>query len=127
MIPYVVIIAIVWIILFVALVPAGAAARARVSGPGLTVGAAGQVAAVSDIAITFAVIAALVVLFVWGRLPVEVVAIGAALALWATGVLTLQQSPGRVRRPGRHLHRDAVRRQRGARLRPGSRRGPASS
>ncbi len=41
----------------------------------------------SDIAITFAVIAALVVLFVWGRLPVEVVAIGAALALWATGVL----------------------------------------
>jgi di/tricarboxylate transporter len=46
----------------------------------------------SDIAITFAVIAALVVLFVWGRLPVEVVAIGAALALWATGVITLQQA-----------------------------------
>ena len=46
----------------------------------------------SDIAITFAVIAALVVLFVWGRLPVEVVAIGAALALWATGVITLPQA-----------------------------------
>jgi di/tricarboxylate transporter len=46
----------------------------------------------SDIAITFAVIAALVVLFVWGRLPVEVVAIGAALVLWATGVITLQQA-----------------------------------
>jgi di/tricarboxylate transporter len=46
----------------------------------------------SDVAITFAVIAALVVLFVWGRLPVEVVAIGAALALWATGVLTLEQT-----------------------------------
>ena len=46
----------------------------------------------SDIAITFAVIAALVVLFVWGRLPVEVGAIGAALALWATGVITLQQA-----------------------------------
>ena len=46
----------------------------------------------SDIAITFAVIAAIVVLFVWDRLPVEVVAIGATLVLWATGVLTLQQS-----------------------------------
>jgi di/tricarboxylate transporter len=29
---------------------------------------------------------------VWGRLPVEVVAIGATLVLWATGVLTLEQS-----------------------------------
>lgn len=46
----------------------------------------------SEIAITFAVIAGIVVLFVWGRLPVEVVAIGAALVLWASGVLTLEQS-----------------------------------
>src|SRR5262245_28431741 len=46
----------------------------------------------SDIAITFAVIAAIVALFVWGRLPVEVVAIGATLVLWATGVLTLEQT-----------------------------------
>lgn len=46
----------------------------------------------SEITITFAVIAAIVVLFVWGRLPVEIVAVGAALTLWATGVLTLQQS-----------------------------------
>ena len=46
----------------------------------------------SEIAITFAVIAGIVVLFIWGRLPVEVVAIGAAVALWATGVLTLEQS-----------------------------------
>jgi di/tricarboxylate transporter len=46
----------------------------------------------SEVAITFAVIAAIVVLFVWGRLPVEVVAIGATLVLWATGVLTLEQS-----------------------------------
>jgi di/tricarboxylate transporter len=46
----------------------------------------------SDIAITFAIIGALVALFVWGRFPVEVVGIGAALALWATGVLTLDQS-----------------------------------
>jgi di/tricarboxylate transporter len=46
----------------------------------------------SDIAITFAVLAAIVLLFVWGRLPVEVVAIGAALVLWATGVLTIEQT-----------------------------------
>ncbi|MET0773129.1 MAG: SLC13 family permease [Candidatus Limnocylindrales bacterium] len=44
-----------------------------------------------DITITFAIVAAVVVLFVWGRVPVEVVAVGAALALWATGVLTLDQ------------------------------------
>lgn len=44
-----------------------------------------------DIAITFAVVAAVVVLFVWGRVPVEIVAIGAALTLWATGVLRLDQ------------------------------------
>jgi di/tricarboxylate transporter len=47
---------------------------------------------VSEIGITFAVIGVIVVLFIWGRLPVEVVAIGAALALWATGILTLEQS-----------------------------------
>jgi di/tricarboxylate transporter len=46
----------------------------------------------SEIGITFAVIGVIVVLFIWGRLPVEVVAIGAALALWATGILTLEQS-----------------------------------
>src|SRR5262245_9999906 len=46
----------------------------------------------SDAQITFAVIAGIVALFVWGRLPVEVVAIGAALVLWLTGVLTLEQS-----------------------------------
>ena len=46
----------------------------------------------SDIAITFAVLAAVVVLFIWGRFPVEVIAIGSALVLAATGVLTLEQS-----------------------------------
>src|SRR5262245_50664105 len=46
----------------------------------------------SDAQITFAVIAGIVALFIWGRFPVEVVAVGAALVLWATGVLTLQQS-----------------------------------
>jgi len=49
---------------------------------------------VNEVAITFAVIAAIVVLFVWGRIPVEIVAVGAAVALWATGVLTLQQALG---------------------------------
>ncbi len=34
----------------------------------------------------------IVVLFVWNRRPVEVVAIGASLTLAATGVLTLDQS-----------------------------------
>jgi Na+/H+ antiporter NhaD/arsenite permease-like protein len=45
-----------------------------------------------DITITFAIVAAVVVLFVWGRVPVEVVAVGAAVALWATGVLSLEQA-----------------------------------
>jgi di/tricarboxylate transporter len=40
----------------------------------------------------FAIIAAIVVLFAWDRLPVIAVCMGAALALWATGILTLQQS-----------------------------------
>ena len=45
----------------------------------------------NDVTITFLVIAALVVLFVSGRVPVELVAIGAALVLWATGVLDASQ------------------------------------
>jgi di/tricarboxylate transporter len=40
-------------------------------------------------AISFAVLGAVVVLFVWNRVPVELVAIGAALTLYATGVLEL--------------------------------------
>jgi di/tricarboxylate transporter len=50
------------------------------------------VLSVSDIAIVYAVLAAVVVLFVWNRLPVEIVAIGAALVLAATGVLDVDQS-----------------------------------
>jgi di/tricarboxylate transporter len=46
----------------------------------------------SEIAISFAVLAALVVLFVWNRFPVELVAIAGALALYATGILDLTQS-----------------------------------
>ncbi len=46
----------------------------------------------SDAAIVFAVLGLLVVLFVWNKFPVEVVALGAALFLAATGVLTVPQS-----------------------------------
>jgi di/tricarboxylate transporter len=45
----------------------------------------------SDSTISFAVLGALVVLFVWNRLPAEIVAVGAALALYATGVLDADQ------------------------------------
>jgi di/tricarboxylate transporter len=47
---------------------------------------------VTDIWIVFAIIAAVIVLFMWDRLPVIAVCVGCALALWATGVLTLNQS-----------------------------------
>lgn len=45
----------------------------------------------SDAAVCLAVLAAVVVLFVWNRLPVEVVAFGSALVLYATGVLDAGQ------------------------------------
>jgi di/tricarboxylate transporter len=48
--------------------------------------------AVTDIWIVFAIITAIVVLFAWDKLPVIAVCIGASLALWASGILTLQQS-----------------------------------
>jgi len=47
---------------------------------------------VDDAAITLGVLAAAVALFVWNRLPVAAVALGAALALYAAGVLSLEQS-----------------------------------
>jgi hypothetical protein len=40
-------------------------------------------------AISFTVLGAVVVLFVWNRIPVELVAVGAALSLYGTGVLDL--------------------------------------
>jgi di/tricarboxylate transporter len=46
----------------------------------------------SDTTITFVVLAAVVVVFVWDHLPVAVVAFGVALSLWATGVLDLDQA-----------------------------------
>ena len=48
----------------------------------------------SPIAYTATIIAVAVVLFVWNKLPVVVVAMLTALALWATGVLTLGQALG---------------------------------
>jgi di/tricarboxylate transporter len=46
----------------------------------------------SDSTITFAVLAAVVAVFVWDRVPVAIVAIGVALTLWATGVLSYDQA-----------------------------------
>lgn len=46
----------------------------------------------SDIALTFAILVAVVVAFVSNRVPVALVAVGASLALFLTGVLDLQQS-----------------------------------
>jgi len=46
----------------------------------------------TDIWIVFAIIASVIGLFMWDRLPVIVVCIGCALALWATGILTIGQS-----------------------------------
>jgi len=46
----------------------------------------------SPITYTGLIIVVAVILFVWNRLPVVFVAIAVALALWATGVLTLGQS-----------------------------------
>ena len=50
--------------------------------------------ALSDIALIYTIVAAVVALFVWDRLPVVIVALGAAVALWASGLLTLGQALG---------------------------------
>jgi di/tricarboxylate transporter len=47
---------------------------------------------VSDAAIVYLVLAGVVALFIWGKLPVELVAVGSALTLAATGVLSLDQA-----------------------------------
>ena len=46
----------------------------------------------SGIAVMAAIILAAVVFFIWNRLPVIIVAMGVAVALWATGILTIDQS-----------------------------------
>src|SRR4051794_15866467 len=51
-----------------------------------------QLGAVSDATITFLVLGVAVVLFVSNRVPVGVVALGAALVLYAAGVLSVEQA-----------------------------------
>ena len=51
-----------------------------------------QVPVMNDAAITLVVLAVVVVLFVWNRLPVEVIAIGSALALFVLGVLDFTEA-----------------------------------
>src|SRR5262245_28806072 len=46
----------------------------------------------SDETITFLIIGVVVAVFIWDKLPVAIVAVGVALSLWATGVLTLDES-----------------------------------
>ena len=46
----------------------------------------------SDETTTFLILAAVVAVFIWDKLPVAIVAIGVALSLWATGVLSLEQA-----------------------------------
>jgi di/tricarboxylate transporter len=48
----------------------------------------------SHITLTFAIVLGIVVLFVWDRIPVVLVALGTALALYFTGVLNLTESLG---------------------------------
>lgn len=45
----------------------------------------------SDLTITLLILVLAVVFFVWNRVPVGIVALGVALALWATGVLGLEE------------------------------------
>lgn len=46
----------------------------------------------SDAAIVYLVLAALIALFAWNKLPVEIVALSAPLALLATGVISVEQA-----------------------------------
>ncbi|HWV23409.1 MAG TPA: SLC13 family permease, partial [Thermomicrobiales bacterium] len=46
----------------------------------------------SDQAIIVTILAVAVVVFIWNRLPVGIVALGVALSLWATGILTLEEA-----------------------------------
>jgi len=45
----------------------------------------------SDQGLTLLILAATILVFVWNRLPAGIVALGVALSLWATGVLTLDE------------------------------------
>lgn len=45
----------------------------------------------TDLTITLLILVVAVIFFVWNRVPVGIVALGVALALWATGVLGLEE------------------------------------
>ncbi|MFN8982015.1 MAG: SLC13 family permease, partial [Alphaproteobacteria bacterium] len=45
-----------------------------------------------DITIMAAIILAAIVLFIWNRIPVILVAMGVGMALYATGLVTLHQA-----------------------------------
>ena len=94
MLPYAVILSILWIAVLRRLVLDRHPARAGLAGAYLSrlSGPATRRAAVSDTTITFLVLAAVVVVFVLEPAAGRVVALGAALALWATGVLDLDQA-----------------------------------
>jgi di/tricarboxylate transporter len=47
---------------------------------------------VTDILLVFGIVAIVIGLFMWDRLPVIAVCVGCAMALWATGVLSLNQA-----------------------------------
>jgi hypothetical protein len=53
---------------------------------------------VSEITVLFLIVLATIGLFVWNRLPLVVVAMGSALALYVTGILTLSRGVPRLRR-----------------------------
>ena len=46
----------------------------------------------SDAAVSLLILLAVIVVFIWNKLPVGLVAIITALTLYATGLLTLEQS-----------------------------------
>ena len=46
----------------------------------------------SDQTVTLLILAAAVALFIWNKLPVGSVALGVALALWATGVISIEEA-----------------------------------
>ena len=51
-----------------------------------------SVSLMTDVAITVLVLVVAVAAFVWNRLPVEIVALGVALALFGTGVISLEEA-----------------------------------
>ena len=121
MLPYTIVVLVAWIVFFVVWYLLGIPL-----GPGYPVDDSDRRPMSrprSVITIAVLVLVASSSLFVWNRLPVESSPSGPRSSLWATGVLTIDQALGRLRRPGRHLHRHPVRGQRGPRRHRGHRLG----